>query len=966
MLEKPAECNGCPVRDHSRGFIRSEGLAKFGVMFAGETNNSHETSEGLPLRPNSESGSLLTQIVQSKLTIQEDGKFRKMDRKDFLWDSVIKCDVPGDYFHGEAAKFCNIHNDRSFNLPTTKVIVALGLDAFRTLTGIEGKKRGIDDVRGYVFKSSNKLIIPTYSPRFIRRGHPNYTNALIHDVKKALVVAQGNYNSYDSHSSFTFPTFCKTGKLESLVSLYYKLRDNPNLTLFYDIENPYSRGQDEDEKGEEELAEDEELKDISTRDTTRDGCLPITSIQFAIGKDWAITVPWEKPFLKVAAKILSLPNEKVAFNNWVHDDPRLRSNNIVIDGVIHDAMWAWHHMQSGLRKALQMVASFFDFPYIWKHLAFDEDKEDEYGGSDVISLAYIWEKLPTRMRQVGVWDSYLKYKVRYHSRVLEPTQVRGVFVDEVSRQQLVGEITSELKEQDNFLQASIPRELLNIEPKVKDKKTGEYRYGFMREPAIVGSLRAAYGTTRTRLEARGIPSSNIMPFEKWASSKTNLELRQFQGITEGDDLKGDDISRDSSIARWCRVKPFKASKEQIVKYMKHMGYKVPTALKTGKETTGKKDLQEVYEKTEDEIFAAIIKVRSLGKMLTNDLPNWAPASDGRVHTTFKFDPPNWQLNASNPNIQNARKHEPDPISKILRLGSRFRSIVKAPPGRFVAELDKKSFHVTMMGFEARDPLYIKWSKVDMHTLITSYIVKEPIPLSGEPDMDKIKYIKKKFKSIRDTQGKPTVLGNQLGLGPGKLFWMNKTYIDDEGKRQQGIESKKKAEWLQSLIADLFPKVDRYKTRIKEEAYYKGFLISNYGGLRWFSDVLRWDYASRSMRNGSEAEEAMSHPVQTDAFGMIHSEILDMGETSEILEEHWFANTVHDSVIFFPEWSKRDRFLEEVVPYMVKPAVELRDSVCCPDGLAVDVDISLSPEGGNWASYHKEKNPMGIQEIKNGK
>lgn len=978
-MQKPKECQDCPLEVIGESFSKTEGSAKFGVTSIGEGLGRHEAQEGLPFRPNGESGSLITHIIEN-LTIYDPelGKARRMKRSDFLWDNIIKCRPPGDKLIGasyekEAIEHCRVHNTRSIDLVriggamdgTNRVILALGGTAFRELTGISGKKRGIEDLRGYVFRSSvhNCLIIGSLHPSFIRHGNSRFTGALKYDVKKALALANGSYRSYDSYPSYKKPEFVRESKLQALVSLYYKLRDNPQLTLYYDIENPYTRLEEEEDKGDEE----EDSIGYSNIDNE------ITSIQFAYSKDWAITVPWEKPYIKLALLIMGLPNDKVGSNNWIHDNKRLEANGAKIGGMIHDLMWAWHHLQPGLWKGLQKIASFFDFPYAWKHLALEDGNEDEYGCSDVIAPAYIWEKLPGKMKAMGVWDSYIRYKVEYRAKVLAPTEKRGFFVDAEEHKEFEGWVKEEVKKEDDELQSGIPECLRNIMPKQKLGDLGPngakfFSYGYKREPKQIKELRYGYEQTRDKMLLRGVPLDAIMSFEKWAGAKTGLTLKRFEPIATDIEQLSFRNANVGELFRWCRIEPFKASSQQLIKYLKFKGYTVPRTLKENRETTGKKELQEVWEKTGDDLLGSVIRIRSYSKMLSNDIPNWMPDKDGVVRTTFKFDPPSWQLNSSSPNIQNASKHPKEwelfgkVSSELVLIGQRFRKIVKAPPGRCVVEFDKTAFHVSMMGFEARDPLYIKWAP-HMHTVFASYIVSEPISLEGEIDFDKIGYIKKKFKQIRDSQAKPTVLGNQLGLGEHKLFYMNKTYIDDQGVRRIGIESRKRAKYLQDMLASLFPRVNAYKKRIKEEAHLKGYLKSRFGAIRWFHDVLRWSYKHKGMLNGSEAEEAVSHPVQSDAFGMIHSEILDMADNSDILNEHHFANSIHDSVIFFPEIGKRDKCIEEVYGFMLRPSLELTDSVCCPEGLVVGVDVMASPEGGNWASGHKERNPMGIWEVK---
>lgn len=997
-MHKPENCVGCSLCEIGESFTLSEGQAKFGVNFVGESAGKHEAQEGGPFRRNGESGSLITNIIEEKIILidNETGKPRKARRSDFSWDNVVKCRPPNDKLNGEkyekeAIEHCRIYNGRSYGAeinrdfrlfddnsnngnihldnsssdhPFNKVIVALGATAFKELTGISGKKRGIEDLRGYVFRSStyNALIIGALHPSFIRHGNSRFTGSLIYDIKKSLLVANGSYTSYDSHPNWNKPEFVLSGKLEALVGFYYKCKENSGLTIYYDIENPYTKGEEEEDKGDEE----------DEANNGQESGYEITSIQFGTDTRWAITVPWEKPFIKVALAILALGNDKVGANVWHHDNPRLEANGAKIGGKIHDLMWAWHHLQSGLWKGLQRIGSFFDVPYAWKHLALESGNEDEYGCMDVIAPAYIWPKLIVKMKAMGVWDSYLKFKVEYRE-VLKATEQRGLFVDIEEHGIFKEWVTGEVNAEDILLQQGIPEELRNIEPNNKStyKKTGEsIRYGYIREPPIIKQFRTAYNLTRDRMLLRGIRPELIMQFEKWAESKSGLTYKEFgrDGSSDNQELGVYSEGEGNVVKRWCKVEPFKASSQQLIKYLKFKGYPVPKTLKEGRETTGKKELQEVWERTGDELLGSVIRIRSYNKMLSNDIPNWLPDKDGVVRTTFKFDPPSWQLNSIHPNIQNASKHPKEwelygkVASELTLIGQRFRKIVKAPKGRCVVEFDKSGFHVSMMGFEARDPLYLKWAN-HMHTVFTSYIVGEPIPIEGEIDYDKLDYIKKKFKVVRDSQSKPTVLGNQLGLGHVKLHYNNRTYIDSNGIRQIGIESRKRAKYLQEMLASLFPKVENYKKKIKEEAHFKGYLMSSYKALRWFFDAMRWDYKTRSMKNGSEAEEAQSHNIQADAFGMIHSEILDMARTSDILEEHHFANTIHDSLIFFPEVGKLDKCIEDVVKYMRKPEKLLVDLVCCPEGLVVDVDVMASCEAGNWANWHKERNPDGIREIK---
>ena len=65
-------------------------------------------------------------------------------------------------------------------------------------------------------------------------------------------------------------------------------------------------------------------------------------------------------------------------------------------------------------------------------------------------------------------------------------------------------------------------------------------------------------------------------------------------------------------------------------------YVVPTTPRGDKETTSTDELQYLYDKTGDEVFLKTIEIRGLDTVINNFIPNWAPASDGCVHTTWGF------------------------------------------------------------------------------------------------------------------------------------------------------------------------------------------------------------------------------------------------------------------------------------------------------------------------------------------
>ena len=119
-----------------------------------------------------------------------------------------------------------------------------------------------------------------------------------------------------------------------------------------------------------------------------------------------------------------------------------------------------------------------------------------------------------------------------------------------------------------------------------------------------------------------------------------------------------------TIERWCLIKPFKAtSSQQVIRYIKwaakedlrvnkkKKGSKhiVPVTLKEKSETTGKKELQRLFEATGDTFYKLVVDYREYSKMLKTDIKNWEHSDiNNRVHTSFTLKPATWQLGSREP------------------------------------------------------------------------------------------------------------------------------------------------------------------------------------------------------------------------------------------------------------------------------------------------------------------------------
>ena len=426
------------------------------------------------------------------------------------------------------------------------------------------------------------------------------------------------------------------------------------------------------------------------------------------------------------------------------------------------------------------------------------------------------------------------------------------------------------------------------------------------------------------------------------------------------------------VRRWCRLEPFSPnSSHQLLRYMKARKHTVPTDKKKAAannddgETTAKKELERLASKTGDDFYLRVIEYRELGKMRGTYIEGYRPHADGRVHTTFTFDTATGQLSSRNPNIQNAPKHG--------KLAKDVRAMIRDPDGRLLVEWDFKSYHVLTTGLCAEDADYMRLARLDMHSFIAGHSTKDwdaarIISESDEELLARFAWLKrdpaKKF--IRDKKAKPTILGIGFGLGPNKLYDMNR----------ESFASLAEAKAFQGILRGLFPKVFRWQEHIKRLAHDQGYLQNRFGMTRWFYEVVQPDARGR-WKAGEQAEQAIAYFPASEAFGNIRECMKQLDRTTSrafnkeytqmmferlqrlSLMERWrCSNTVHDSLLFFVWPEEMTQHIREIWPVMTAPSKVLRHPVLAPDGLRVDVEVSA---GRDWAELSEVKNARAIAE-----
>ena len=584
--------------------------------------------------------------------------------------------------------------------------------------------------------------------------------------------------------------------------------------------------------------------------------------------------------------------------------------------------------------------------------------------------------------------------------ILDDARKIGIPVDPNSMQTLQTTLEEVILEINHIIQEIVPDELKLVSPKRRDGT-----FGYKKPPLkLINSAYSRFLTINKEWNERNGKLVNRWyhsTFDEYLSRNPFIKIDKKTGkerLRQTLTYQPIQLEDGSIISKWFLRSDFKPSKNQLINYInwkrqslansKNMEerklakfYKVPVRLdiKTRelKETTGKRALQDLLAKTGDQLLQLVIGdkddedgtlgeragIRSIKKVIDNDIPRWTPAKDGSVHTTWGIKAASGQLDARSPNILNASKH--------TVIGKLFRQVISCTEDEILIECDKKSYHVATMGYAANDPDYIRFSQLDPHSYFTAYVANG---IFGLPNLrmkdDEILDICKKYKKeekwgwVRQHISKVIVLGNQLGLGARKIYInQNDAVVDPLTKsRVKPFRSSEEIKTLQLMLGEMFPLVEEYKKKIKRIAHNQGRLVNDWGYCQKFWEVYQMKFVEEENTwyqvPGTEAEKAIAFEVQSNAFGDIRDKLIQLKELG-LLEKYPFVSSIHDSFIFRIQRKLSDNFLSDCYPILVAPSRVLKKE-CCPNGLVVGVEVAM---GRNFGSYDKFKNPDGMKEIK---
>ncbi len=368
------------------------------------------------------------------------------------------------------------------------------------------------------------------------------------------------------------------------------------------------------------------------------------------------------------------------------------------------------------------------------------------------------------------------------------------------------------------------------------------------------------------------------------------------------------------------------SPPQVMGYLKHQKYRIPLERSTGKETTNDEGLNSLltHHCPDDVILPQVLRLRRLRKGL-GYLSDKYLGSDGRMHPLYTFLPKTGRLSAKAPNIMNQPKGRGSDIEK--EIAKAIRECFLPFPGDVLMEVDWRAIEALLVGFFAQDPTYIRAAKLDIHSALGAYLVKEEGNLgrelfewdwADEKLSSYFKWFKSEFSDDRSRAKKKNHAGN-YGQGYKSLA--------------RDLEcSWKEAKFLSTVCDKTWPKISEWRHKTRLQAHYEGQLMNPFGYPLSFFEV--FTHRNGKWRLGKEANECLAFLPQSTGAAMLRETLITLVDAEEEQSFKVLA-PIHDSVLLSVPPARVPAIAKFVSDLMTRPWEEL-------DGLSVDVEVMVGP------------------------
>lgn len=903
MVVKPAACKGCyGYRWGTHGFIPPSGSGENGVLVIGEAGGTNEAESGEGFV--GKSGHFMFNAL-NRVGIEREG-FRlanilscqppenKLVKMAYESEVISKC---GGYLNAAIAE----QRDLCAKLGKTFVIIAVGRTAFKAIMCYSDRSAEMrKDTIGYPFWSQQHLawVYHCPHPSYLMRGKTAEVCLLQFVFKRALEVAAGGL-------TLATPSYLldpEPVQFEQWVQEYVRWADHHPLDTFlsYDIETPWKQG-----KGEDEVAK-EDGEDFT-----------ILRCSFAYKPNEAVSVPWNAGYMAAIEELFAYDGAVVGWNSSGYDDERVL-HQMPINGDRHDAMLAWHVLNSALDKRLGFVAPFYcQDVSMWKHLSGDEPAFYNAKDADIALRCFLG--IRRDLKENGQGHVFERH-VTQLNRVFNYMSKQGVLRDEVMRAEAEVRLQTLLDATEVGMEGAVPQAARKL--KVY-KKVPKDVAGMMQ---IEQSFKVKY-----------CDKCGIQNPARW---------KKHSSLCDGAMIE---LPEPSTV--WAKPLPFKVSKVSLIEYQKVLKHQAIINRKENKVTFDEDAIKALAKRyPDDKLYPIILQHREYSKLLGTYIGVTQPngrvrggmpvGRDGRIHCSYTHNPSTLRVACQHPNMQNVpRAKQADDLQTIIR------NLIVAKEGCLLIELDFSAIEAVLVGWFALIPEYIRLSKLGIHSFLAAHILGRPADLNWSND-DLKKYFGE-IKKSKDQHVQDVYNGSKRAI---HLSGYGGTPRKMHQAEPDVFKTVKDAERFQGIYFDLFPGVKKWQLSCQLQAEKDGFLRNPYGYIHRFSQVFSYEkLGGKWVRGqGSDSNKVLAFLPQSTAAGIIKEAMLRLYEDRFEEAGQYLRLQVHDSLLSEVPLDKVEEVRYVMKEEMTKPVPELRlpASYALGECLSIGVD---GKQGTKWGS-----------------
>jgi uracil-DNA glycosylase family 4 len=777
---------------------------------------------------------------------------------------------------------CRPYLDALINRMKPKVLVPMGNVALRRVCGVSG----IESYAGYVLDTVYGIpAVPTFHPSYIMQGNQKLSPVVIYALDRAKEIARHGFVR-STPTLYCDPT---VSELTDYIRHHLGASDNVHgriRSLFIDLETPDSANLDEEEV-------DEKGKSWQ-----------IIRASFAIEDGVAVSFPWATPYIDILQRVIAQSGEVVEWATNHFDTKRLRAAGLTLPVRCVSALWAWHWLQSDLRKGLEYVAPFFGACTPWKHKNISDPAY--YSAMDSLEGRRCYQGTMAALEAYGRWDSFNRHCVQADP-ILQTMGKTGILIDPDQRESFMGVLQAEHDAAFAELQTVVP-------DSVKPRKY------WKRPPKDMTNVVELSPTTRTDSRVNGLSPtrSDVVPYTQSgvAVAATMLEAV----LPEADAHKW---LAAASGYQYVRVEPFNPqSWPQVQKLAEALKVRLPKkrdAEDNDDVSTERKYLLAPARK--HRAFRLVLDCRERGKLLSTY--NWPTDAGGRATTIYGWHPSTLRKSSRSVNLQN--------IPKRSKLAKQFRKMIVAAPGHLLVEADFSAIEAVLEGWFAGSPQYIALAKAGVHGWLTQAMhgvfLKPEDPALAQLCSE----AKAQWPDDYD-RAKRIVHASNFKTTPIKI-------AEEYPEEFPTVASARK---LQNFYFDTPAGQDirRWQDAICIRAAHDCYLDNPFGYRHWFYEVSHYDKRREKFIPGDDAKRAIAFLPQSTASAIQSEVLLRLAQCERMLG--WLRLIIHDSFLCEPPEADALACAAMLRDEMLAPIAEL-------GGLQIGVEVSV---GQNWGEMHK--------------